>query len=167
MNKIVDLNLIPQELKDYYHILPVTYILLQNNDIRVYFDEIYDVWHKFSYPPKWQKIISETKNLIIDDNFINIINFDYTSGNDKHPKILYFRKYTGKNGNDIISGVNLNYLDENEIIELMNGVERIFMMNEDNRFLHFSVILPNLTEYYRSYSIDKMENIKITQEIVS
>jgi hypothetical protein len=159
MERIDYINL-PEEIQKHYYKNKLAIKKINKNDkhIYVYHSEEYDIWHYNSTETVW-KIVLEKHLPEIDREKAVILNFRYYGGSDRNPRVLVFGSYQHNvTGSLLLCGLNLNYLDEQEIEELRSNLKDIYLFPDHNhRFEETRWKIPDI--YQKSYRTYKVENI--------
>ncbi len=92
-----------------------------------------------------------------------IVNFKYDSfKTDPRPRVFLMGRWQHPNtGNTLVAGVNLNYLDDDQIKQLQtNAVEILKPSNLKSKYWKGRELLPEIFEkYYRTYNQDNVNSV--------
>ncbi len=105
--------------------------------------------------------LSEFQVLVEDD--APIWSFNYDKGHDKHPNILLLGKYqNSSSGNDLLGGINLNYLSKKQKTHLRKIIPSIMKAgNLYGRYHRGLRLAPDIfNNFYRTYNPEYISQTK-------
>jgi hypothetical protein len=102
----------------------------------------------------------ESKSLLYED--VPRAKFAYTNyQQDPRPDVFAMSRQTNPDtGNDLVYGINLNYLSKDQLRGLLEVAPQVVNVPEAKRYDALKYLAPDLTDYYRSYNNDYMHEIE-------
>ena len=89
--------------------------------------------------------------------------FQYANyGNDPRPDVLVLGRYRSGKGNNLIGGVNLNYLSNAQQERLRGQLKRIYSRGKlRSRYRALKKLLPDVAQYYRTYDPEHARGVEM------
>lgn len=79
---------------------------------------------------------------------------------DPVPRVLILGTGVNKNKNEIIAGININYLDDVQLDNLRTIVDKVYKFKPKLRYDVLKKIAPDIAKYYRTYDTDFVVKVK-------
>lgn len=108
----------------------------------------------------------DTKTKRVGKDAYPIANFRYSNYNiDPKPQVLLLGRYTPKNtGNELLAGINLNYMSKQQITQLRDSLKQIFSRGGlRSRYRYIKRKLPDIAQFYRTYDEDEIHALEPDQ----
>lgn len=101
-----------------------------------------------------RKLLSEANPRVASFRYAN---YDV----DPRPRVLVMGKYSPPTtGNELIAGINLNYLSQGQISRLAKASDKVFGDGSLKiRYRRLSRLLPDIAQYYRTYNAEHINMI--------
>lgn len=102
--------------------------------------------------------------IIINEGYSRTYNFDYQGDQvtDPRPKALSLGRWRSGRGNNLMAGINLNYLSQEQIKRLQQNLPRILRnRNLQRRVRTLRSLMPDVfNSAYRTYNKDAVDNVE-------
>lgn len=116
---------------------------------------------KFSKFNKLTPIESKAASSVLYEDMPRV-QFAYSNYNtDPRPNVLVLSRQIHPNtNNELIYGINLNYLSKQQLVKLLKASGQVYSVPEAKRYDRLESLIPDVAQYYRSYDEDFMHKIE-------
>ena len=118
--------------------------------------------HELNIIPKFKNLILRTQKLLTC-GYSRVYEFDYQGDEvtDTRPKVVSLGRWKSPKGNNLLAGINLNYLSDEQINRLQRNLQSILRdRNLRRRVRKLRSLMPDIFHAsYRTYYRDGMQEI--------
>lgn len=110
------------------------------------------------------KVNPKNTLVVIKEGYLRTYDFDYQGNQvtDPRPKVVSLGRWRSNRGNNLMAGINLNYLSPEQISRLQQNAQRIVRdRNLQRRARTLRALMPDIfNTAYRTYYKDAVDNVE-------